>query len=107
LQEVQPAFIFETHQEALDVRRLSLQFQDVTRQQVEQIVTTMTDVDRHNESLEHFLLGELAPESVPRIGPLLERMYGTYVMDGQRENHDRSVNAGRAQAATGPPIELF
>jgi methyl-accepting chemotaxis protein len=86
----------------------SLQFQDVTRQQVEQVVGVLRAIDQHNNDLGRFLISDNGPESVPDIRPFLEEMYGTYVMDSQRTMHAASTSAGEQGAmAAGPLIELF
>jgi methyl-accepting chemotaxis protein len=84
----------------------NLQFQDVTRQQVEHVVGAMTSIDEHNEALRDFLLGTADARDVPQIQPLLDQMYGTYVMDSQRSSHNASTG-GNAGATAGLLIELF
>jgi methyl-accepting chemotaxis protein len=81
----------------------NLQFQDVTRQQVEHVVHAMTALDDHNEALKNFLLGAGAADEVPDIRPLLDRMYGSSVMDSQRSAHGSTPQSTSAA----PLIELF
>lgn len=85
----------------------NLQFQDVTRQQVEHVVGTMTAMDDHNAALQRFLLSGGSADSVPRIQPLLDQMYGTYVMDSQRSTHAASTGGAGDASAGGLLIELF
>jgi len=87
----------------------NLQFQDVTRQQLDSVVQAMTAIDRHNEALQSFLLSTEVAENVPQIQPLLDKMYGTYVMQEQRLAHAAAgVLGGRSEAGEAPPmVELF
>jgi methyl-accepting chemotaxis protein len=84
----------------------NLQFQDVTRQQVEHVVGALRAVDRHNEALQQYLLSESAAASVPALQPLLDEMYSTYVMDSQRSSHAGS-SSGAPATGGAPAIELF
>jgi methyl-accepting chemotaxis protein len=84
-----------------------LQFQDVTRQQVESVIKALTEFDSHNLELQQFLLGDADIDSPPQVKPLLDQMYGEYVMERQRAAH-----LGESGTATGvniglPMIELF
>ncbi len=83
----------------------NLQFQDVTRQQIEHVVAAMSALDAHNAALERFLLGAGSPEDVPRIASMLNEMYGSSVMDTQRAAH--GAGPGSAATAGAPMIELF
>lgn len=83
----------------------NLQFQDVTRQQIDHVVTAMSALDAHNAALRSFLLGAGSPENVPRIQLVLNDMYGSSVMDSQRAAH--GANPGGGGKAAAPMIELF
>jgi methyl-accepting chemotaxis protein len=89
----------------------SVQFQDVTRQQIEQVIDALNRLDKHSM----LLAGRLAAMEEPgfRLQPLsehLEQMYGNYVMDSQRDVHNtanRGENKPAAASKAGPKIELF
>ena len=90
----------------------SVQFQDVTRQQLEQVIDALNHLDGHATMLAgrlnqledpHFELQPLAAH--------LDQLYDNYVMASQRDRHNsviRSTGATSAvDAAPGPKIELF
>lgn len=83
----------------------SVQFQDVTRQQIEQVVAAVAHLDEHMSSLATLLenLGEGRPET--QIGSLadrLDRLFDGYVMDQQRVSHAQVIHGGQARAGTVP-----
>jgi methyl-accepting chemotaxis protein len=90
----------------------SVQFQDLTRQQIEQVVDALNRLDGHATMLgdrlhqledPHFELQPLAAH--------LEQMYGNYVMDSQRNVHKSAQHSVTGSVTTaskaGPKIELF
>jgi methyl-accepting chemotaxis protein len=86
----------------------SVQFQDVTRQQIEQVIDALNRLDGHATMLgdrlhqledPHFELQPLAAH--------LEQMYGNYVMDSQRDTHHSATGSGATASQSGPKIELF
>lgn len=87
----------------------SVQFQDVTRQQVEQVVDALDRLDRHATLLGERLHRFEDPEYV--FQPLtehLEQMYDSYVMNSQRDSHASALGAGNgAPLAAMRKIELF
>ncbi len=111
--ETQHATIQDVHRHGREVASrvvgllAHLQFQDVTRQQVEHVVTALVEFDRHNSELQRYLLGAQPPDALPQIQHVLDQMYGTYVMELQRSSHSAAIidDAGAAPAA--PLIELF
>ncbi len=84
----------------------NLQFQDVTRQQVDHVVAAMSALDTHTAALQSFLSGAGSPDTVPRMQLVLDAMYGSSVMDTQRAAHGASP-VGGAPKASAPLIELF
>ncbi len=84
----------------------NLQFQDVTRQQIDHVVAAMSALDAHTAALQSFLLGAGSPENVPRIQRVLDEMYGSSVMDTQRAAHLASPAGGGAATAGALMIEL-
>ncbi|MDZ4253386.1 MAG: methyl-accepting chemotaxis protein, partial [Sulfuritalea sp.] len=86
----------------------SVQFQDVTRQQIEQVVDALNRLDMHTK----LLAGRLEQFEDPgfQMQPLsvhLDQIYSSYVMDSQRNTHHNATQSGAAHVATGPKIELF
>lgn len=85
-----------------------VQFQDVTRQQLEQVVKTLSHLDDHymhlSERLEH---SEDASFEQKSIVPRMEEIFNSYVMDTQREQHARATHQGGGSDAGLPKVELF
>ncbi|MDD5298589.1 MAG: methyl-accepting chemotaxis protein [Rhodocyclaceae bacterium] len=91
-----------------------VQFQDVVRQQLEQVATALEKLDTHASSLAHRLS---APGDVPdgqwqNFDRQLDQLFAGYVMDGQRERHRDMMGgqgaSGRQPASGGGPrVELF
>jgi methyl-accepting chemotaxis protein len=90
----------------------SVQFQDVTRQQIEQVIDALNRLDGHATMLGDRLhqLEDPHFELLP-LAAHLEQMYGNYVMDSQRHVHNsvqHSATGSVARASkAGPKIELF
>ena len=94
----------------------SVQFQDISRQQIEQAMQALTQLDEHAGLLADRLR---APENAMVTPPLAQRMealYKRYVMEGQRTTHDRlsaspggrlNQSGAAASAAVQSRIELF
>ena len=96
----------------------SVQFQDVTRQQIEQVVDALNRLDEHSALLaERLEKPEEQNFELPPLSAHLDEMYGNYVMDSQREVHHSAHRApahasparaaAPADAAARPKIELF
>ena len=93
----------------------SVQFQDTTRQQIEQIIDALNRLDSHTSMLSERLKQFEDPHfQFQPISEHLDAMYGNYVMSSQREIHaDTLVHDGmaapsKAKAETGgPKVELF
>lgn len=115
----------------------SIQFQDVTRQQLEHVVAALMRLDHHSGVLGRRLLAADIPgaedEELRPLSEQLQEIYNTYVMQTQRDEHQKVVDtplarnkgarAGNTMAAaadadaaqnavspagdTGPKIELF
>ena len=84
----------------------SIQFQDITRQQLQHLSTASALVDSHIEVLRGLLLDT---SSIPEIEPLrtsMEDVFSRYVMASQRDSH-REASGQKAVENTGPMIELF
>ena len=88
----------------------SVQFQDITRQQIEQVINALSKLDDHALILSRRLLE--AEQSSFEYTPLaqhLDDLYGAYVMDQQRHSHQHALGKENtaAPAASSPKIELF
>jgi len=85
----------------------SVQFQDITRQQVEQVIEAISRIDAHTQSIAGVLQrGEDFADTDPEIKPLeneFEALYSSYVMDKQREVHERTL-AGSNRKNTKAPL---
>ena len=90
----------------------SVQFQDVTRQQIEQVIDALNRLDSHST----LLAGRLDRLEDPQftLQPLsahLDQIYSNYVMDSQRDVHNSAQHGAAksvaAAARAGPKIELF
>ncbi len=79
----------------------SVQFQDITRQQLDQVGNALDRLDAHAQALSGRLLS--AEEETYQYVPLnahLEQVYGSYVMDQQRQTHQQVLHHGE------PPADL-
>lgn len=83
----------------------SVQFQDVTRQQTEQVVDALNRLDTHTKLLASRL--DQFEDPGFQMQPLsvhLNQVYSSYVMDSQRDTHHSATQSGAAHVATGPKI---
>lgn len=90
----------------------SVQFQDVTRQQIEHVVQALERLDAHTGSLAGVLeRGEdvSREEAVKPLSQQLDEIFETYVMDHQRDTHHKAVGSKATGAAAKPAsnVELF
>jgi methyl-accepting chemotaxis protein len=91
----------------------SVQFQDVTRQQVEQAIHTLDQLDQHCAHLAERLIH--ADDARFEEMPLAEKMaqiFDNYVMDSQRQHHAQAMAGGSSNqvASSNTPalaVELF
>ena len=94
----------------------SVQFQDITRQQIEQVIKGIGHIDAHALSVASMLeRAESYATTPPPIKPLKDEfgaLYASYVMDEQRAVHQRSLGSAKkpapspaARAASN--VELF
>ena len=97
----------------------SVQFQDITRQQLEQVIDAIRRIEAHTQKVADVLQhGEDYAAADPEITPLqdeFDALYSAYVMDQQREVHEHALSAGGGQhsaavrpgAARTSNVELF
>jgi methyl-accepting chemotaxis protein len=87
----------------------SIQFQDVTRQQIEQVRDALDRLDGHVTMLADRL--EKLEDPNAAFQPLaqhLDQIYSNYVMSSQRQSHDQALARGEAPGGgDGPKVELF
>ena len=97
----------------------SVQFQDITRQQVAQVIEGVGHIDAHTQTVAGVIRNaEDYADAAPQIKPLkdeFDRLYSSYVMDHQREVHSHALGSSnsrnRRPAASKAPVasnvELF
>lgn len=85
----------------------SVQFQDVTRQQLEHTSESLQRLDNHLGVLAERLLQSENPDfSYTPLSEHLDEIYSRYVMDEQRQTHHSALHQKESRSA-GPKIELF
>jgi methyl-accepting chemotaxis protein len=86
----------------------SVQFQDVTRQQIEQVIDALNRLDSHATMLSN-RLGQLDDPNftVQPLSEHLDQIYSNYVMDSQRDTHHSATGSGATVRQGGAKIELF
>lgn len=94
----------------------SVQFQDIVRQQLEQVLKALDTLDNYCQMLASNLEdAENSPENYKSLKTHLDELYSSYVMDSQRVTHTKAIstNASKkpasvaAKPAASPKIELF
>jgi len=87
----------------------SVQFQDVTRQQLEQVIAALSRLDGHAAELAERLDRSDDPSFVLKpLSQHIDQIYQDYVMSSQRESHQASLQREpERDSGSGPNIELF
>ncbi|THF65067.1 methyl-accepting chemotaxis protein [Pseudothauera rhizosphaerae] len=86
----------------------SVQFQDVTRQQIEHTMQALERLDSHLAGLaERLLLAERPDFAYVPLAEHLDQLYSQYVMDSQRSTHQNSLNQSGGASGGSPKVELF
>jgi methyl-accepting chemotaxis protein len=90
----------------------SVQFQDITRQQIEIVQKAMNKLDDHAETLARRIkASEDANFTYTPLAEHLDTLYSSYVMDSQRVSHQQATHhpakASAAKPAASAKIELF
>jgi methyl-accepting chemotaxis protein len=85
-----------------------VQFQDVVRQRVEQVVKALKELAMHSQ----LMIGKLAEDGWdgtfhPTLRERLDQHADSYVMNSQRDAHSEALGAGANPGGDGPAIELF
>ncbi len=84
----------------------SVQFQDVTRQQIEQVIGGIERLDTHAEALAGVLeraVDVSREDAVEPLGKQLEQQFSNYVMAQQRDAHTQAMGNPRPSPARVPP----
>jgi methyl-accepting chemotaxis protein len=86
----------------------SVQFQDVTRQQIEQVIDALNRLDSHAEMLADRLHQFEDPDfQLKPLADHLEQLYSAYVMSSQRDSHHQALGSAASSEKAGARIELF
>ena len=89
----------------------SIQFQDVTRQEIEHLILALAHLEQHAQTLAQRLRQADNPDfSFTPLAKHLDQLYDQYVMQQQRETHQQALQGSTtapAPAAGTPKIELF
>ena len=86
----------------------SVQFQDVTRQQIEQVIDALNRLDSHSTLLASRLEQLENPDfELQPLSAHLDQIYSNYVMDSQRDTHNSATKRSATASKAGPKIELF
>jgi methyl-accepting chemotaxis protein len=89
-----------------------VQFQDITRQQIEIVINAMNKLNDHAETLARRIMASEDPNfTYTPLAEHLDTLYSSYVMDSQRVSHQQATHkpakAGAAKPAASSKIELF
>jgi methyl-accepting chemotaxis protein len=84
-----------------------VQFQDVVRQKLEKVIEQIKAISEYNIALLKWLANPEEEEKPKDIEELLETFYKSYVMESQRDVHERTVNKVSGGREEAPKIELF
>jgi len=87
----------------------SVQFQDVTRQQIEHVIEALNRLEAHAAMLAERLVAFDQPDfTIRTLSSHLDEIYKNYVMDSQRDSHQNALHGGNATSSSnGPKVELF
>ncbi|MBL8423092.1 MAG: chemotaxis protein [Candidatus Accumulibacter phosphatis] len=80
----------------------SVQFQDVTRQQIEQVISGIERLDTHADALAGVIERGIDVRREDAIEPLAKQMqevFSTYVMDQQRNAHHQAMDIGSSSGS--------
>ena len=89
----------------------SVQFQDVTRQQIGHVIEALQRLDEHVQKLADCLTDKAAVADIPAMTEQIDRLFESYVMERERDEHQRrsgrSAPAASSGSRNGPAVELF
>ena len=88
-----------------------VQFQDITRQQIEIVVKALHKLDEHAETLARRIrAAEGSDFAYTPLAERLDQLFSSYVMDTQRASHQAALHqpaTGKASSPASAKIELF
>jgi methyl-accepting chemotaxis protein len=86
-----------------------VQFQDVTRQQIEQVINALDRLDAHAAHLAERIAQLENPQfTLQPLARHLDEIYSSYVMNSQRTSHHGALRDGKTgNDDSGPKVELF
>ncbi len=85
-----------------------IQFQDVTRQRVEQVQKAQEELNAHLQNMADQLVDKAwDPQAMVTLRQRLDDQVSSYVMQSQRDTHTDVVGAAAAPVDDRPKIELF
>ncbi len=84
-----------------------IQFQDVIRQKLERVIEDLKELSEYNTALLQWLSNPKEGKRPVEIQKLLDSFYQRYVMQSQREIHEKIVNNALQKKEEAPKIELF
>lgn len=86
----------------------SIQFQDITRQQIETTISVLNELDGHlAQGRQRLCEPALSDVPLPSLREHLDQIYERYVMPSQRRAHENVIPGVRVAADGGPAVELF
>ncbi len=85
----------------------SIQFQDVTRQQVEHVMGALEHLSSHLAVLEQLLNSPNEPINFRPLALHLDEMFDGYVMDRQRDQHNQAMGTNTSPSGPRPKVEFF
>ena len=85
----------------------SIQFQDIVRQQIEQITSMAQEVETHVGEMRDGLATPSTIRQIEMLTERLDRLSSSYVMREQRDIHSAVLGNGGSAAAAVVSIELF
>ncbi|MEI7612425.1 MAG: methyl-accepting chemotaxis protein [Betaproteobacteria bacterium] len=83
----------------------SVQFQDITRQQIAQVIEGIEHIDAHTQTVAGILDHASSTPEIKSLKVHFNQLYSTYVMDEQREVHRHALGESDPSAHQAPPTE--
>ncbi|MGL4605724.1 MAG: methyl-accepting chemotaxis protein, partial [Iodobacter sp.] len=85
-----------------------MQYQDIARQRIEQVVTALSRLDAHYDEIARQLAAEPPqPLETPPLAKHIEALRHHYVMEDQHKTHNTTLGNAEQHSAARPSIELF
>ncbi len=84
-----------------------MQFQDISRQQIEQVDSALDTLSEHFTTVSALTSGNDSNQPWPTLNERIDAQRQSYVMHGQHHTHDAITGEKAAAAASRPAIELF